>query len=56
MLLFSVSVLACHVLVLPTWILVESVPKQTVTQYQLVLNLRVDCYRVSNKGDEGRGT
>lgn len=52
MLLFSISVLTCHILVLPTWILGESVPKQS---YQLVLNMRVDHDRVSIKGDERRG-
>lgn len=54
MLLFSVSVLPCHVLFL-TWILVQSVLKQAVTQHQLVLDVRVDLYRVSIPDDEEGG-
>lgn len=43
-----------HVLFL-TWILVQSVLKQAVTQHQLVVDVRVNLYRVSIQGDEEGG-
>lgn len=43
-----------HVLFL-TWILVQSVLKQAVTQHQLVVDVRVNIYRVSIQGDEEGG-